>query len=338
MTESLSGNLLIFVLAAAVIAVAGVALTKRAEEIARITGLGQLLTGAILIGAVTSLSGSILSVTAALEGNASLAVSNAVGGIAVQTTFLAIADMVYRRANLEHAAASEPNLLQATILIALLTLPMMAITLPGIHVSGVHPISILIVAGYVLGLHLTRDAERAPMWHPRLTSETEQDEDVDEDTPAAVRTWVSFAVLAALVAASGWVLSQVAPRISAQTGLSESVVGGLFTAVTTSMPELVVAVTAVRRGALTLAVGDILGGNSFDVLILTVSDVVYRNGTIYAAVGSDELAWMGLGVLLVAVLLAGMLRREKHGFGNLGFETVLLMTLYFAGAVGIAMN
>ena len=95
-------------------------LTRRAEEIAKITGLGDLLTGAILIGAVTSLSGSIMSVSATWNGDASLAVSNAVGGIAVQTTFLAIADMTYRRANLEHAAASEPNLLQGVVLVGLL--------------------------------------------------------------------------------------------------------------------------------------------------------------------------------------------------------------------------
>ncbi len=338
MTESLPHSLLIFAASTIVIAIGGVLLTKRAEQIAKITGLGQLLTGAVLIGAVTSLSGSILSVTAAWEGNASLAVTNALGGIAVQTTFLAIADMAYRRANLEYAAASEPNLLQGVILIGILALPLVGMALPGLGGYGLHPVSVVIVVGYVLGLGLTRQAERTPMWQPRLAADALHEEVPAESKPAgAVRTWTSFGALGVVVAGSGWVLAQVAPVISAGAGLDQSLMGGLFTATATSLPELVVAVTAVRRGALALAVGDILGGNAYDVLILAVSDVAYRDGTIYGAIASRDVAWVALSIVLVSVLLLGLLRRHKHGFGNLGFETVLMFGLYVAGVAGIAM-
>lgn len=112
---SLELSIAAFVAAALVIGVAGVLLTARAERLAVVTGLGELLTGAVLIGAVTSLSGLVTSITAAYGGHASLAVSNSLGGIAAQTVFLAIADMAYRRANLEHAAASEANLLQGAV-------------------------------------------------------------------------------------------------------------------------------------------------------------------------------------------------------------------------------
>ncbi|WP_200846121.1 sodium:calcium antiporter [Mycolicibacterium vanbaalenii] len=339
MTELLPYNLLIFAMATMVVAVGGVLLTKRAEQIAKITGLGQLLTGAILIGAVTSLSGSILSVTAAWEGNASLAVTNALGGIAVQTTFLAIADMAYRRANLEYAAASEPNMLQGVILIGLLALPVVGMALPGLGGFGLHPVSVLIVVGYLLGLRLTRQAERTPMWQPRLTTESLEEQVPDQSKPVGVlRTWTDFGVLAALVAGSGWVLAQVAPAVSAGVGLDQSLMGGLFTATATSLPELVVAVTAVRRGALALAVGDILGGNAYDVLILAASDVAYRDGSIYQAIASREVAWVALSIVLVSVLLLGLLRRHKHGFGNLGFETVLMIGLYLAGVTAIALG
>jgi cation:H+ antiporter len=65
----------------------------------------------VLVGAVTSLPGLVTSVVGAADGDASFAVSNSLGGIAAQTSFLALADLTYRRANLEHAAASLPNLL-----------------------------------------------------------------------------------------------------------------------------------------------------------------------------------------------------------------------------------
>lgn len=55
--------------------------------------------------------------TAAYEGYPKLAVSNTIGGIAAQTAFLAIADIDYRKANLEHAAASIANMMQGTLLV-----------------------------------------------------------------------------------------------------------------------------------------------------------------------------------------------------------------------------
>ena len=55
---------------------------------------------------------------AALEGFPEIAFGNAVGGIAAQTTFIVAADLMHRGANLEHAAASEENLLQGVLLVA----------------------------------------------------------------------------------------------------------------------------------------------------------------------------------------------------------------------------
>jgi len=326
-----------FAAAALLIAVCGVMLTARAERLADVTGFGQLLTGVVFIGAATSLSGLVVSVTAAHDGHASLAVSNSLGGIAVQTVFLALADMVYRRANLEHAAASEGNLLQATLLIVLLALPMIAMARPGLALLGVHPVSLLIVAAYLFGLRLLDRARERPMWHPRVTQDTEGDEATTVSGPhrGLVALCAAAVALALLVAGGGWVLARAAISISVHAGLEETVVGGVLTAITTSLPELVVAVAAVRRGALALAVGDILGGNAFDVLFLAASDAAYRGGSIYAAIGATDVFWVALAILLVAVLLTGLLRRERHGIGNIGFESVLVLGLYVLGVLAL---
>lgn len=119
---TLSQSIVVFSVCALVIAIAGTRITRVVDQLADRTGLGEATAGAVLLGAATSLSGSVLSVTAAYRGHSELAVSNALGGIAVQTFFLAIADMVYRRANLEHAAASAPNMMQNGLLIRLLAI------------------------------------------------------------------------------------------------------------------------------------------------------------------------------------------------------------------------
>ena len=84
---SLTEAIVIFLGLAVTIAVAGTFLTKIADRLADVTGLGEALVGGILLGGVTSLSGIVTSVTAAAGGHPELAFSNAVGGIAAQTVF-----------------------------------------------------------------------------------------------------------------------------------------------------------------------------------------------------------------------------------------------------------
>jgi len=120
----------IFLAAAIAIAFGGWRLANLADRLADRTGMGEAIIGALFLGAVTSQPGIVTSVTAAWHGCAELAVSNAIGGIAVQTLFLAIADLLYQRANLEHAAASLSNLMQGVLLVVLLSIPLIAAATP----------------------------------------------------------------------------------------------------------------------------------------------------------------------------------------------------------------
>ena len=332
---SLATAIGLFVAAAVVIGVCGTLVTGRAERLARDTGLGQAIMGAVFLGAMTSLSGLITSLTAAYDGHPQLAVSNAVGGIAVQTTFLALADILYRKANLEHAAAAEANLVQGAMLVVLLALPLLAGYTPDYILLGMHPVSPLLVGVYLFGLRLVSGAYHAPMWQPRSTDKTRSEEE-PRRRPAhrhLLGLWATFLLLALLVAMAGWVIARAGLSIAAHTGLTEGVVGTLFTATTTSLPEGVIAVAAVRRGALTLALGDIIGGNTFDVLFLAFSDLLYRNGSLYHAVTPVQSFWLSLSLLMAAVLLLGLIRREEHGIGNIGFESFLVLVFYLGGVL-----
>jgi cation:H+ antiporter len=321
------------VVATLVVAVCGTALTGIADRLADRTGLGEALTGGLLLGAATSLSGTVVSISAALDGRASLAFSNAVGGIAAQTAFLALADLVYRRANLEHVAAELANVFQAALLCLMLSLPILAYTGPEVAVLGVHPVSLLLPVVYVLGVRATGRIRDRPMWRSVETPETRRDTPDEPKSsmrgmlPLALR----FAGLAVVLGTAGWVISGSGGAISDKAGLSETTVGALFTSVATSTPELVTTLAAVRRGAVQLAVGGIIGGNSFDVLFLTVSDIAY-SGDLYAAIGPGDVFWVGVGLAMTALLLLGLVLREKHGPAGIGFESAGVLGLYAAAA------
>lgn len=336
MGESLLENIGLFAVAAFVIGITGTRLAKVADRLADRTGWGEALVGALFLGGSTSLPGIVTSVTAAYGGYPELAVSNAVGGIAAQTVFLSIADILYRRANLEHAAASVANLVQGTLLIALLAIPLIAMSSVPLSIGHVHPASVLLIVAYVMGMRLVSHAKTKPMWGAKRTAETRFDEpDTEAERGSLTSLWLQFGFFALLLAGSGYVVAQSGVAIAASTGLSETIVGGLLTAISTSLPELITSVAAVQHGALTLAVSDIIGGNSFDVLFLAFSDFFYRGGSIYHTFTQRQTFMISLTILLTAILLLGLLRREKHGIANIGFESFLIIVLYLGGFISL---
>lgn len=316
-----------------VLVVGGVRFTRLADRLADRTGLGEAVVGAVLVGATTSLPGIVTTVTGAVEGAASFAVSNAVGSIAVQTVFLAVADLIYRDANLEHAAASLPNLMQTMVLLALLGLVLVGVTGPDVTVLGVSPVTVVLPGAYLFGIVLTRRAEEAPQWRPRQTPATRTDvPDGAAQRESLARLWGGFGAYALVVGGTGWLIARAGLSITERTGLSGALVGALLTGVVTSAPELVTVLSAVRIGALTLAVADIIGGNTFDVLNVAIADVFFREGSVYHAVDDQTVYVLALTIVLTAVLAAGLIERDRRG---IGFEGVGILALYALGVAGL---
>ncbi|MFH5803150.1 sodium:calcium antiporter [Alienimonas sp. DA493] len=334
---------MVFLAGAAAIAVVGTRMTGLADRLADRTGLGEAVAGAALLGAATSLPGIVASVTAALDGRAEMALSNAVGGIAAQTAFLAVADLCYRKANLEHAAASAANMVQAALLVVLLTSLLAAIQAPAVTVWGVHPITPALFVAYVFGLRLIAATRDDPAWEPEETPETVPDVDESGSDDASLRRlWAEFLAAAAVVGVAGWVVTRATVTLAAEWGFNQTVAGALFTAVATSLPELITSVAAVRRGALTLAVGGVIGGNCFDTLFAAAADVAYRDGSLYHAAtahSNRETLLLAVSAAMAGVLLLGLLDRQKRGPATIGWESCVVLVLYAGtlGLIGLAM-
>jgi cation:H+ antiporter len=328
----LSISIGVFAVAALVTVVCGVRLASSGDILADRTRLGEAFFGAVFFGGMISLSGIVMTATAAFGGYPRLGFSNAIGGIAAQTAALGAADLAYRRANLEHAAASLSNMLFAVVLIALLALALLVGHTSDVTILGIHPGSVLLVGAYWVGLAVARQVQAEPLWTPKRTRETVADE--PEDEAAQGRStgflWLEFVGLGLLVSAAGWAVAEAAQGIVEHTGLDESVVGTVLMGLTNAMPETITSIAAVRRGALTLAVGSVLGGNSFDVLNLVVGDVAYRGGSLYHAAGLDETFVTLVTIFMSTILLGGMIRRERQGPAGIGWESVMLLVTYVA--------
>lgn len=336
----LTQAVLFFILSTLVIAIAGTKLAKEADRLADITGLGEALFGALFLGGVTSLPGIVTSVVAAHNGHPELAVSNAIGGIAAQTLFLSIADISYPKTNLEHAAASFANLMQGVLLLALLSFILIGMSGPDTTLLNIHPVSFLLMLLYLFGNRLISKAKDQPMWVPRMTRQTVKDvpdqKNLEPKHPRMV--YIRFLILAAIVAVAGHTVARAGMVISDQTQLSEGLVGMLFTAVATSLPELIVSIAAVRQKALTLAVSNIIGGNSFDILFVAFADIAYGQGSILHAITQSQTFIIALTMLMVSILILGLLHREKRGIGKIGWESLFIIITYIAGNIWLFLG
>lgn len=334
-------NIGIFIGAGVLILIVGTWLAGLADRFADRTGMGEAMTGTVFLGLVTSLPGLTTSITAAIDGRPSLAISNALGGIAVQTAFLGLADISYSRANLEHAVASVQNMMQIVLLAILLSMVLLAFSSPELTVAHVHPVSpaILLVAGF--GVFIIYKSGKEPMWQPSHTRETVADvADENNEQENLPLLALKLAVASVAVILAGVVVARTTGNIVDQTGMSEVVAGALLSGVVTSLPELVTSIAAVRRGALTLAVADITGGNFFDVLFLFAVDVAYLSGSAFHSpgIGAREVFMTALILLLNMILLLGLIVRQRSGPGNIGLESVLVLTLYLGGASALAFT
>ena len=331
--------IIFFLAATIVITVFGTRLTKAADQLADLTGMGEAMFGAIFLGSVTSLPGIITSVVAASNNHPELAISNAIGGIAAQTFFLSIADITYKRVNLEHAAASLTNLMQGALLMCLLAMLIMGSFGPDMSWFGIHPFSIIMILVYIVGSRMISKAQAAPMWSPRITLQTVQDVPEEKNKGLSLKKIVvKFSIYALLVAGAGYVIGLTGIHVAETTALSDGFVGTLLTAIATSLTELIVSVAAVRQGALTLAVGNIIGGNSFDILFVSISDFAYTPGSILHAMTQAQFLVIGSTMLMTGVLILGLLHREKHGFGKIGWESLMIIIVYLLANIFLVLN
>ena len=328
---SLSVAIPAFAAAAVLIALVGARLARVVDRLADRTGLGEAVSGAILLGSATSLAGLTVSVVAAASNEPSVAISNSVGGIAAQTAFIVALDLTHRRANLERASASLTNVFNALLLITLLGVVVLGVAMPPVTLLGVHPASMLLLVIYGYGLRMSHTISVEPMWHPARTGDLRPDEPDEPEADETLRgLWTRFGLLAAMTAGSGWVVGRAGISLVEATGLSGTFVAVVFTAVATSLPELITGIAAVRAGALTLAVGGIIGGNTFDTLFIAIADVVYQRGSLYEQVVPSDLFVVGWTMLLTGILGAGLIRRQRAW---IGFEGVAILGGYVGGVV-----
>jgi cation:H+ antiporter len=323
-----------FVLCLAIILFAGTKLAQYGDAIAEKTGLGRIWIGLVLIAAITSMPELVTSVSSvALVHSADLALGTLLGSCCFNLSILALLDILHSRTPVL-STASPRHVIAAgwgALLIAIAAASIIAggrFSFLALGWVGIPSIVILIL--YLLGMWWMFRRERGQRLHAAPTTSLQYDK-------VTTRTvWIRFALAAAAVIAAGIWLSFIGDEIGNTTGWSSTFVGSLFLAITTSAPELVVAVTALRMGAVDLAVADILGANMLDIAIIAPVDLAQGQGFVLSSVSRSHLIIAAVAVTMSLLVMAGLrFQRRRKVFKVVSWYTPLLIALYIFGAYAL---
>jgi cation:H+ antiporter len=266
--------------AALVIVLAGVRLARYGDVIGEKSGLGRSWIGVILLAATTSLPELFTGFGAtALTPLPDIALGDVLGSCMFNLLILSLMDALHpeplsARAHQGHAVSIGFGLL----LTGIAGLGLIAgDRLPALGWIGLYSPVLMVL--YVVSMRVIFTHERQR--RARELAEVAEDLQYDDMTlRSAVAQYSAAAVF--VIAAALW-LPGLGAEIARQTGLGEAFVGSLFIALTTSLPEIVVSLAAVRMGAVDLGIANVLGSNLFNLLILALDDVFYRGGPLLSA-------------------------------------------------------
>lgn len=323
--------LLQFLASAAVIVIAGSALTRYADALADLTGLGRLLIGSVLLAAVTSLPELAVDISAVRMGANDLAVGDLMGSSVINLMILGILDLCHRSPQKMLSRVSAAHALPGVLSIGLTAIACGAIALgsrfPLATIAGIGPGPLLIAVVYTLGMRLVYLDQRTAS-HPTVGGKHDVPIPAGQKMTLA-RAVTGFVVAGVAILAAGPFLASSADQLAAHSGLGRTFVGSVFVALCTSLPELVTSIAAVRLGAFELAVGNIFGSNAFNMVILLPLDAV-SPGALLSQVSHSHAVTGLCAIGITCVAIAGQLYHEEKRRKLLEPDALLVIGLCIA--------
>jgi len=312
----------------------GAKLSRYGDVVAEKTGLSGIWVGLLLLAIFTSLPEIITGVSAvAVVGVPDLAMGTIFGSNLFNLLIIAVLDITHHGGPLL-SRAGEGHRLSAGLGILLIAFAGASILL-GREVWGgalgwVSIYSLALVLLYLWGTRaIFRSERRNQESYQEAESRALRYEDISNR-----RAYIGFAIAALAIVGSGTWLATIGDDLVTATGWGATFVGSLFLAATTSLPELVVSITALRLGAIDMAIADMLGSNMFNMGIGIASvDLFYRQGSIFSPSSTGHVFTAAIVVLMTLIVIAGLtLKPKKKTRIGISWYSILLIGVYVIGA------
>lgn len=291
-----------------------------ATGIARQFHLPELLIGATVVSIGTTLPEVMVSATSALSGHGEIAYGNAIGSIICNTALIAAITVAIRPGKVDPKTLKLPV---GFFFVAAITYAGMAYT-TGYFYRPAGVFFLVLFAVYMIAtVRQMKSAPAAP-----AVEETEETAPMSKTLLLLVAGAVLIAIGANLLVDNGTLIAQA-------LGVPESVIALTFVALGTSLPELVTAITSLAKGHGSLSLGNVIGANLFNLVLVNGVSVTLAP---FSIPQTSEIAGFNASLVLDIPLMLGVmclltlptLVRGKLSRG----QGIILLIIYAAFCVG----
>ena len=246
--------------------------------VARKLGIPQLVVGLTIVAMGTSAPEAAVSITAALKGNASIAIGNVVGSNILNILIILGLTAVITSVAIQKSTlwVEIPYMLVVTVVLIVMGLDVTVSRMEGVILW----VMFIIYLAYLF--YLAKNGK-------------------EENEEVTTATWklILCAIVGGVVVVWGSdVTVDAATKIAQILGMSERFIGLTIVALGTSLPELVTSVTAARKGNADIAIGNIVGSNIFNILFVIGTAAIIIPVPYAAGFIIDGVIAAGAGVLL----------------------------------------
>lgn len=325
MIYSLTG----FIVCAAIIFIAGRKLSHYGDLLAELTGMGKAWIGLILMAAVTSLPELMVGISSVtIVGSADLAVGDIIGSCAFNLGILSMMDIFTPKGHSLFANASRSHILIAGFGIILMSLVGLGlflsediIVLPFLGLTSISFVVVYLIAVRVLFKY--------QMTHP--SGDAQQGNPHQQVTLQHVIVRYSF--FAFIIIITALALPYFVEHLAEQAGLGKTFAGTLFLAISTSLPEIAVSFAAIRMGSTDMAIGNLLGSNLFNILILFLDDLFYTKGHLLKDASDLNLLSVFSVLMMTGVAIIGFIFPSQKKRIFLSWDTFAIFALYITNMI-----
>ena len=279
-------------------------LTEGASALARRMNVSEIIIGLTIVAAGTSAPELFVSLVSALKGTPDMAIGNVVGSNTMNAMLIVGCAAVVAPMSISRNTVRKdiPFAVVASVL-----LPLLAIDSAIGRIDG-----IILLAGFAAFMYYTLSQAKA--------GETAPSDETKMQNP-----WLSvfFVVLGlALLVIGSNIFVDSASRVAYALGLSEAVVGLTIVAGGTSLPELATSVVAARKGQSAIAIGNVIGSNVFNILM-----ILGLTATI-SPMQIQGITQVDLSMMLGSIVMVWLFSRTKYTVER--WEGALLAVVYIA--------
>ncbi len=321
---------LVFILSGAAVAVAGTRLAHNGDVIADRSGLGRTWVGAVLVAAATSLPELSTDSFAVVQGHTSLAIGDLFGSSMANMLLLALADIALTRIRVLTRVAINQAIVGTLAIILMAIAVAGALTQPGLSILSFGWAPLAIGFSYLAGMRLIYLNREGPPFSTMVQVERAEKEAV-VGGPSLFRAVVEFGAATVIILIAARFLANSASSLALQLGLDSGFFGIALLALTTSLPEVAVTITCLRSGSYDLAVGNLLGSNVFNMVILIPLDLLYRSGPILGQADRSVLIGALFAIFLTALTVLEVLNRSERRIWYLEPDAIFRVLVYLFG-------